>query len=220
MVPLHLQIHVVLPADGLRQQEGRAVVALPDEDQAVRRHGGGDRQQHQHRAQPLPGTPPLPTHSVPRDVQQSPYRLLLLHWRLLLSPLLPAAGHQLLHVQTQGPRQGLQQRHVRVAQSSLPLADRLVRHMEPPSQVLLCQAQLPAALPDKSAQPFLVHVYHLVHSVAQEAKKRNRLAVERPLSPGLRPPRRGMIAQKFSFAEYADKKREVPAPAFEIRDKR
>ena len=66
-----------------------------------------------------------------------------------------------------------------IGKAPLPLADGLVRHVEPGGQILLGQAQGPALAADEISQPLLVHVYHLAFSLPQRAGFGNRPAVER-----------------------------------------
>ena len=49
--------------------------------------------------------------------------------------------------------------------SPLPLADRLIGHMEALSQLPLGQSLFPAARADEAAQPFFVHIHHLLKKV-------------------------------------------------------
>ena len=166
-------LHIdTVPAIHSLFQNDAVIPLLRHHDLRIRHHGCSYGQQHQHRRQPLPGAPPLLPHAVTGDIQQA------LHGLLRSFRRLPPAGHQLLHRQVQGCRQGLQQRHIRVAQSPLPLADGLVRHMQPRRQIPLGQAQIFPLAADEIAQPLLVHVYHLALSLPYGSDFGNRPAVE------------------------------------------
>ena len=135
-----LHIEVVGSVHGLLQQQLLGP-GLRHIQGIVSNHQGRRQHQGQHRPHAPPGPAPLPAQAVAGNGQQ------ILHG-VLLSVVhgLPPAGHQLLHAQPQGGCQGLQQRHVRVAEAPLPLTDRLVGHVEPLRQLPLGQAQFPAPL--------------------------------------------------------------------------
>lgn len=65
-----------------------------------------------------------------------------------------------------------------IGKAPLPLADGLVRHMQPRRQIPLGQAQIFPLAADEIAQPLLVHVYHLALSLPYGSDFGNRPAVE------------------------------------------
>ena len=65
-----------------------------------------------------------------------------------------------------------------IGKAPLPLADGLVRHVEPRRQIPLGQAQIFPLAADEIAQPLLVHVYHLALSLPYGSDFGNRPAVE------------------------------------------
>ena len=77
-----------------------------------------------------------------------------------------AAGEQVIHLQAEGSRQGLQKGHIGVTEPPLPFADSLVGHVEFLRQHLLGQFLPLSILGNNCAELRLIQSDHLAYSVA------------------------------------------------------
>ncbi len=76
-----------------------------------------------------------------------------------------AAGEQVIHLQAEGSRQGLQKGYIGVTEPPLPFADSLVGHVEFLRQHLLGQFLPLSILGDNCAELRLIQSDHLAYSV-------------------------------------------------------